>query len=82
MIHTEVVAESQLSLRRGAGALHDAVIICNMAQFTESEVIALEDYLKQGGGVVFFGGDQVVPENYNRLLYADGHGLLPAAIGP
>ncbi len=43
---------------------------------------ALEDYLKQGGGVVIFGGDQVVAENYNRLLYRDGQGLLPASIGP
>ena len=43
---------------------------------------ALDDFLKQGGGVVVFGGDQVVPDNYNRLLYADGKGLLPAAIGP
>lgn len=80
MIRTEVVAESQLSRRELAP--YDAVILCNMAQFTEAEVTALEDYLKQGGGVVVFGGDQVVPENYNRLLYADGKGLLPAAIGP
>ena len=79
-IHAEVVSESQLSRRDLAP--YDTIIICNMAQFTESEVSALEDYLKQGGGVVFFGGDQVVPENYNRLLYADGKGLLPASIGP
>ena len=31
---------------------------------------------------MIFGGDQVIAENYNRLLYADGKGLLPAAIGP
>ena len=43
---------------------------------------ALDDYLKQGGGVVVFGGDQVIADNYNRLLYADGKGLLPAAVGP
>ncbi len=43
---------------------------------------SLDDFLKQGGGVVVFGGDQVVADNYNRLLYADGKGLLPAAIGP
>jgi hypothetical protein len=30
---------------------------------------------------VFFGGDQIVPENYNRLLFAEGKGLLPASIG-
>ena len=32
--------------------------------------------------MVVFGGDQVIAENYNRLLYADGKGLLPAAVGP
>ena len=80
VIRTEVVAESQLSRRELAP--YDAVVLCNIAQFTEAEVAALDDYLKQGGGVVVFGGDQVVPENYNRLLYADGKGLLPAAIGP
>ena len=32
--------------------------------------------------MVIFGGDQVVAENYNRLLYDDGNGLLPAQLGP
>ncbi len=32
--------------------------------------------------MVIFGGDQVVADNYNQLLYDDGKGLLPAAIGP
>jgi hypothetical protein len=31
--------------------------------------------------VVVFGGDQVMAENYNRLLHVDGRGLLPAAVG-
>ena len=61
---------------------YDVVVLCNVAQFSQPEVTALEDFLKQGGGVVVFGGDQVVADNYNRLLYADGKGLLPAAIGP
>ncbi len=51
------------------------VVLCNVAQFTQPEVTALEDFLKQGGGVVVFGGDQVVADNYNRLLYADGKGF-------
>ncbi|MBV8074806.1 MAG: BatA domain-containing protein [Planctomycetaceae bacterium] len=80
VIRAEVVAESQLSRRDLAP--YDAVALCNIAQFTEAEVAALDDYLKQGGGVVVFGGDQVMPDNYNRLLYADGKGLLPAMIGP
>jgi hypothetical protein len=80
MIRVEVVAESQLS-RRDLGAF-DVVALCNVAQFSPGEVTALEDFLKQGGGLVVFGGNQVIADNYNRLLYADGKGLLPAAVGP
>lgn len=80
VVRTEVVPESQLARRELAG--YDAVVLCNLAQFTDPEVNALEDYLRQGGGVVVFGGDQVVPENYNRLLHRGGKGLLPAAVGP
>jgi von Willebrand factor type A domain/Aerotolerance regulator N-terminal len=79
-IKVTVIAESNLSGRELAP--FDAVVLCNVGQFRESEVAALDAFLKQGGGVVFFGGDQVVPDNYNRLLFADGKGLLPAAIGP
>jgi hypothetical protein len=79
-IRVEVVSESQLSRRELAP--YDTVVLCNIAQFTEPEVAALDDYLQQGGGVVIFDGDQVVSENYNRLLYASGKGILPAEIGP
>lgn len=76
-IRVEVVAESQLGQRELA--TYDAVALCNVAQVTEAEVAALDAYLKQGGGVVVFGGDQVVADNYNRLLYDDGKGILPAS---
>jgi hypothetical protein len=79
-IKVEVVSESQLSRRDLAK--YDAVVLCNVAQFNELEVATLDDFLKQGGGVVVFGGDQVIAANYNRLLYNDGHGLLPAELGP
>jgi hypothetical protein len=80
MIRTEVVTESELA-HRDLGNF-DVVILCNVAQFNQSEITELEDFLKQGGGVAVFGGDQVIADNYNRLLYADGKGLLPAALGP
>jgi hypothetical protein len=80
VIKVEVVPEGQLA-RRELSAF-DTVALCNIAQFTEAEVGALEDFLKQGGGVVVFGGDQVLPDNYNKLLFDGGKGLLPAPIGP
>ncbi|QEH36861.1 hypothetical protein OJF2_54460 [Aquisphaera giovannonii] len=80
-IRTDVIPESQFS-RRELGTNYDVIGLCNVSQFSQSEVAALEDFVAQGGGLVFFGGDQVMPDNYNRLLHADGKGLLPAAIGP
>ncbi|HZW30182.1 MAG TPA: BatA domain-containing protein [Isosphaeraceae bacterium] len=79
-LRVEVISESQLPRRELTP--YDVVVLCNVAQFSPAEVSALEDYLKQGGGVVIFGGDQVLPETYNRLLYDDGKGLLPASLGP
>jgi hypothetical protein len=79
-IKVEVVSESGFAGRELAP--YDVVVLCNVSGFNPRDVSALEDFLKQGGGVIIFGGDQVVPDNYNRLLYADGKGLLPAAFGP
>lgn len=79
IIKTDVVPEGRLVGRDLTP--YDTVVLCNIAQFTEAEVSALDDYLKQGGGVVLFTGDQVLPENYNRLLFAEGKGLLPVSIG-
>ncbi|WP_337174774.1 BatA domain-containing protein [Paludisphaera sp.] len=78
-IRVEIVPESRLA-RRDLGA-YDVVALCNVAQFSPVEVQALENFLEQGGGVVVFGGDQVSAENYNRLLFADGKGILPASVG-
>jgi hypothetical protein len=78
-VRTEVVNESQLGTRDLAP--YDAVVLCNIAQFTGAEAAALDAYLKQGGGVVVFGGDQVGVDNYNQILFADGKGLLPASLG-
>jgi Aerotolerance regulator N-terminal/von Willebrand factor type A domain len=81
MIRPEVITESELA-HRELGKNFDVVVLCNVGQFTQENVTELEDFLKQGGGLVIFGGDQVMADNYNRLLYADGKGLLPAEIGP
>ena len=52
-----------------------------MALFTPTEATLLRSYAEAGGGIVFALGDRVKPENYNSLLYRDGQGVLPAALG-
>jgi hypothetical protein len=79
LVKPEIVTESGLVERDLAD--YDCVFLANVGQFTASEASLLEAYLKQGGGLVFFLGDQVLPDRYNRELLRPGGGVLPARIG-
>ena len=58
-----------------------ASFLCNVAQFTANEARVLESVLKRGGGLVFFLGDQVLAERYNRELAGEqGVRVLPAQL--
>lgn len=59
---------------------YDIVALCNVGQLTEAEWNRLEEFVRGGGGLMIFAGDLVDPENYNRMGYADGEGLLPGTI--
>lgn len=82
-IQAEIAPESTLPERNLSE--YDGIFLCNVGQLTRAEVRLLENYLKTGGGVVFFLGDQVQSEAYNRLL-ADvekpSSRILPARLGP
>lgn len=78
-VQPEVIPESAL-LERDLNA-YDCVFLCNVGQFTMSEARVLDAYLKRGGGLVFFLGDQVLPDRYNRELGGEqGIRVLPAKL--
>lgn len=80
-IRTETAAESAL-LERDLSQ-YDAVFLCNVGRFGRDESAVLRDYVKHGGGLITFLGDQVVAESYNRLLGGQGETprVLPALLG-
>jgi hypothetical protein len=59
---------------------YDCVMLCDVAQFTPSEARILDNYLIHGGGLVFFLGNQVIANNYNRLLADASRPILPARL--
>lgn len=59
----------------------DVVAISNVATFTEPERKLLAEFVQNGGGVVFFLGDRVNPDLYNRDLLDGRPSLLPARLG-
>ena len=57
-----------------------AICLLDVARLDEPEVLALEEYVKAGGGLAVFLGTEVQRSFYNERLYRDGIGLLPAPI--
>ena len=81
LVQPDVVPESGL-LEADLDA-YDCVFLANVGQFTASEVGVLAGYLRRGGGLVFFLGDQVQADNYNRRLSGqstDGLRILPVTL--
>lgn len=81
LVLPEVVTER--SLLELDLAQYDCVVLANVAQCTASEARLLDSYVRDGGGLIFFLGDQVRADNYNQQLAAEGQGvnLLPARLG-
>lgn len=59
----------------------DAVLLCNIAAPTEGVSATLVRYVQQGGGVVFFLGENTGdPDAFNRALYDEARGVLPVPL--
>jgi hypothetical protein len=54
--------------------------LLNVPSLSEKAAKRLENYVEQGGRVAIFVGDRIQPGVYNKLLYADGNGILPAPL--
>ncbi|HVX10214.1 MAG TPA: BatA domain-containing protein [Pirellulales bacterium] len=59
------------------------LFLCDVAQFTPGESRLLDNYVRGGGGLIVFLGEQARTDNYNRQLTGEGNGidLLPAQLG-
>lgn len=86
----EPVIAVEESLPRDALSEYAAVFLCNVYRLPEEFRVRLGRYVREGGNLVVFPGDQVDPVLYERDLGTsagaadDDHpsrGLLPAALG-
>jgi hypothetical protein len=77
----KVVSEAQFA-DAGLGdlSLYDCAFICDVGRLSQGEIRRLETHLQKGGGVVFCLGPQVDIEAYNRLLFREAQGILPARL--
>jgi hypothetical protein len=79
LIEPKVITE--LELDSEALTDYDAVVLCNVQRLSPEQWTHLQSFVSAGGGVIIFMGNLVNIDNYNRLGYAEGAGLLPGKLG-
>jgi hypothetical protein len=78
-IALEVIPESRFG--NVELALYDVIVMANVSQPSDEEAVALDKYVRQGGGLAIFTGDRIVTEGWNSRLATPERMLLPAIIG-
>ncbi|MDG2207871.1 MAG: BatA domain-containing protein [Pirellulales bacterium] len=73
----QVQVERSSFLRDAALDRYHAIFLLNIANLDEIEVERLDQYVRRGGGIVFFAGPQTDRDFVNRELYRDGEGFFP-----
>ena len=79
LIKTAVIRPEDLNAKSLAGQA--VVVLANVRRLNDDQLRALEDFVKNGGGLLIFPGDRVDANWYNSALLKDGKGLLPLAYG-
>lgn len=68
-------------LRRRPLDEFQSIFLLNVSDLTADALAPLEDFVKAGGGLIWFLGNEIRPAYYITELYRDGKGLFPVRIG-
>lgn len=73
----QTIASEWVALPLGAP---DVVVLANVETLAAERIAELESLVFAGMGLMIFAGEQVDVEEYNRLMWRGGAGLLPARL--
>ncbi|MFW6163006.1 MAG: BatA domain-containing protein [Planctomycetota bacterium] len=78
----EIRSVSWLELSSQRLADYDVVVLANVPDVSSAQASALHAFVHDGGGLMVFAGDKIIPRIYNARLRHDGAGLLPGELEP
>lgn len=58
----------------------DVVVLADVPEITQEQAAQLEQFVRRGNGLVWFGGDQVKAEAWNQRAAGEASPLLPALL--
>lgn len=76
----EIVVVDEAGFEQADLSSFHLVILANVYRMSEPAVESLERFVRRGGGLLIYLGDQVDAEEYNVALFRSGEGLLPAQL--
>jgi hypothetical protein len=79
LISTKVIKPEELDAKKLTEAA--VVIMANVRKLNDDQLRALEDFVRNGGGLLLFAGSRVDAGWYNKDLVREGKGLLPVSFG-
>ena len=59
---------------------YQVIVLCNVATLSDPAVAKIQNFLRQGGGLLIFGGDRLQSENYNVKLVQSSPPVLPVQL--
>jgi len=78
--YVKVDVKSPEQYAQGGLKRYTAVVMANVEKLSEDNVAGLQTYLRNGGGLIFYPGDKIDADFYNRELF-EKNGLLPSPWG-
>ena len=79
LIATKVIKPEELDAKKLTETA--VVIMANVRSLNDGQTRALEDFVKNGGGLLLFPGNRIDTGWYNTALHKEGKGILPTAFG-
>lgn len=61
-------------------ARYRVVIICDLPQQSPEAILQLEEYVRAGGGLIMFCGDETHSDSWNRHAFRGRYGLMPGRL--
>jgi hypothetical protein len=77
----EVVVVDEAGLETANLSGYHTVILANVYRVSAPAVEGLERFVRAGGGLMVFLGDQIDAPSYNAEMFRGGEGVLPAELG-
>lgn len=74
------VIDNVTGMRRRNLDSFQSMILINVDELPPDALKAVEDFVRSGGGLVWYVGDAVRSAYYNETLYQDGEGLFPVPL--